>query len=36
MYKIKPADKVDLAKLLHGADAIRQWVVADIAKFTPK
>jgi glycine cleavage system H protein len=34
MYKIKPADKADLAKLIHGADAIRKWVVEDIAKFS--
>jgi len=26
----------DLVNLIHGADAIRQWVLEDIAKFTPK
>jgi len=33
MYKIKPDNKADLANLIHGPDAIRAWVVADIAKF---
>ena len=36
MFKIKPANKADLAKLIHGAEAIRKWVVEDIAKFTNK
>jgi len=36
MYKIKADNKADLAKLIHGADAIRKWVVADIAKFVKK
>jgi hypothetical protein len=36
MYKIRPADKADLGKLIHGAAAIRKWVVEDIAKFVKK
>jgi glycine cleavage system H protein len=36
MYKIKPADKADLAKLIHGAEPIRKWVVEEIAKFATK
>ena len=33
MYKIKPDNQSDLQNLIHGVDAIRAWVVADIAKF---
>ena len=33
MYKIRPDNVDDLANLIHGADAIRKWVVGDIAKF---
>jgi len=36
MYKIKPDDPADLAKLIHGADAIRTWKLAEIAKFAKK
>jgi glycine cleavage system H protein len=36
MYKIKPDDPADLAKLIHGADAIRTWMLAEIAKFAKK
>ena len=36
MYKIKPENKADLANLIHGAEAIRQWLLAEIAKFAKK
>jgi len=36
MYKIKPAINADLAGLIHGTEAIRKWVVEDIAKFGKK
>jgi glycine cleavage system H protein len=36
MYKIKPDDKADLANLVHGAEAIRTWMLAEIAKFAKK
>jgi glycine cleavage system H protein len=36
MYKIKPEDKSDLALLIHGAEAIRTWMLAEIAKFAKK
>jgi hypothetical protein len=36
MYKIRPNDKADLAKLIHGPEAVRAWVATDIAKFSPK
>jgi glycine cleavage system H protein len=36
MYKIRPANNADLAGLIHGTEAIRKWVVEDIAKFGKK
>jgi len=36
MYKIKPDDKADLMNLIHGAEAIRTWMLAEIAKFAKK
>jgi glycine cleavage system H protein len=36
LFKIKPADKAELAGLVHGADAIREWILADIAKYVKK
>jgi glycine cleavage system H protein len=36
MYKIKPDDTADLANLIHGAEAIRAWMLEEIAKFTTK
>ena len=36
MYQIKPENKADLANLIHGAEAIRQWMLAEIAKFAKK
>jgi glycine cleavage system H protein len=36
MYKIKPDNQADLAKLTHGADAIRKWMLEEIAKFAAK
>lgn len=36
MYKIRPANNADLARLIHGTEAIRKWVVEDIAKFGKK
>jgi hypothetical protein len=36
MYKIKPDDKAELANLIHGAEAIRTWMLEEIAKFAKK
>ena len=36
MYKIRPANNADLARLIQGTEAIRKWVVEDIAKFGKK
>jgi glycine cleavage system H protein len=36
MYKIRPDNKADVANLIHGAEAIRAWLVADIAQFVQK
>ncbi|OGP62477.1 MAG: hypothetical protein A2V65_12310 [Deltaproteobacteria bacterium RBG_13_49_15] len=33
MFKIKPSDKAELSMLIHGPDAIRKWILADIKKF---
>jgi glycine cleavage system H protein len=33
MYKIKPADMSELESLIHGAEAIEKWLLADIEKY---
>jgi glycine cleavage system H protein len=33
LYKIKPADKGQLAKLIRGAAALEKWILADIEKY---
>lgn len=33
MYKIKPADMTDVENLIHGVDAITEWLAADIEKY---
>ena len=33
MYKIKPDDVGELANLIHGAEAVKKWLMADIEKY---
>ncbi|RJR20962.1 MAG: glycine cleavage system protein H [Desulfobacteraceae bacterium] len=33
LYKIKPADKAELANLIHGPQAVEKWVLAEIEKY---
>ncbi len=33
LYKIKPEDKGELSKLIHGPQAVEKWVLADIEKY---
>jgi len=33
MYKIKPADMGEVEHLIHGAEAIEKWLLADIEKY---
>ena len=33
MYKIRPDNMDDLKNLIHGADAVEKWVLADIEKY---
>ncbi len=33
LYKIKPADKGEIQKLLHGREAVEKWLLADIEKY---
>jgi len=33
MYKIRPANPSDIQGLIHGAEAIEKWVLADIEKY---
>lgn len=33
MYKIKPADMGEVQNLIHGAEAIDKWLLADIEKY---
>ena len=33
MYKIKPGDKAELGKLIHGPEAVTKWVLADMEKY---
>jgi glycine cleavage system H protein len=34
MYKIRPDNMDDIKKLIHGADAIEKWIIADIQKYS--
>jgi len=33
MYKIKPSDMGELQELIHGAEAVEKWLLAEIAKY---
>jgi len=33
MYKIRPDDKSELGKLIHGPEAIEKWLLAEIEKY---
>ncbi len=33
MYKIQPSDPAEINDLIHGAEAIEKWVLADIEKY---
>ena len=33
MYKIKPQDKGELDKLIHGQEAVEKWLLADIERY---
>jgi glycine cleavage system H protein len=33
LYKIKPNDKSEIAKLIHGPDAVEKWMLAEIEKY---
>jgi glycine cleavage system H protein len=33
MYKIKPSDMAEVPELIHGAEAVEKWVLADIEKY---
>lgn len=33
MYKIQPADLAEVEALIHGAQAVEQWLLADIEKY---
>jgi glycine cleavage system H protein len=33
LYKIKPTDKNEIKNLIHGPDAVKTWVLADIEKY---
>jgi glycine cleavage system H protein len=33
MYKIQPADMAEVEELIHGAEAVEKWVLADIEKY---
>lgn len=33
MYRIRPDDKAELQGLIHGPEAVRAWLLAEIAKF---
>lgn len=33
LYKIKPTDMAELQTLIHGAEAVEKWVLADIQKY---
>jgi glycine cleavage system H protein len=33
LYKIKPSDRNELSNLIHGADAVEKWMLAEIEKY---
>ena len=33
LYKIKPSDKGEIQKLIHGREAVEKWLLADIEKY---
>jgi len=33
LYKIKPSDKGEMQKLMHGREAVEKWLLADIEKY---
>jgi len=33
MYKIKPSDMAELQELIHGPDAVKEWLLAEIEKY---
>jgi glycine cleavage system H protein len=33
LYKIKPSDKGEIQKLMHGHEAVEKWLLADIEKY---
>ena len=33
MYKIKPSDRGELQELIHGPDAVKEWLLAEIEKY---
>jgi glycine cleavage system H protein len=33
LYKIKPGDKGEIQKLMHGREAVEKWLLADIEKY---
>ena len=33
MYKIKPSDPAEVKDLIHGAEAVEKWLLADIEKY---
>jgi glycine cleavage system H protein len=33
MYKIKPSDMAEVQELIHGAEAVEKWVLADMEKY---
>jgi glycine cleavage system H protein len=33
MYKIKPSDMAEVQELIHGPDAVKEWLLAEIEKY---
>jgi glycine cleavage system H protein len=36
LYKIKPQDKSEMSKLIHGLQAVEKWMLAEIDKYAQK
>ncbi len=36
LYKIKPQDKAEMSKLIHGPQAVEKWMLAEIEKYGKK
>ncbi|MDD5206464.1 MAG: hypothetical protein PHS17_13640 [Desulfobacterales bacterium] len=36
LYKIKPQDKGEMSKLIHGPQALEKWMLAEIEKYAQK